>query len=249
MDITKLMQEQVNNTVVLPSGAEIMEAPLTRKGQVGLRYNIGSFLQKSKKRHKMQNPIAANQADVTNWIFWDKLAVAAGVTTATSYTLFVNPISATKGKSSTNLESPGKLQAPQILNVFNLGFIFRPDVYIVDLAALLDAYWVEFWVGQKSYAEGLLYHFPGGAGVQSSTSGTTNLGWPVAGNEYDLRLPAGMNLGSCTTDGLTGIMILQDQAFKVYVNSNAGVSLTAATTGTGWNMTAHLKGILSRAVQ
>lgn len=243
------MKELIGKDIVMPSGAELIEAPLSHRGQVGLKYNLGSYMNIHKKRAKQRNPVAANQANIGNWIFYDRLSIAAGVTTATEYTMFTTPIGGTKTKADTNLESVGKLQSPRIFNTFSIGFLFMPNVLLADLQAILAAYYIEFWVSDRIYIEGPVYDFPAGGGVYGSTTGTSGNGWPVIGNEYDLRLPAGMNLGSFVTDGLTGIMILQDESFKVSVKSAAGVALTAGGGGgTGWNMMCQLKGILSRAV-
>jgi hypothetical protein len=70
---------------------------------------------------------------------------------------------------------------------------------------------------------------------------------------FDLRLPAGFQMGSYVADGQTGITILQGQTFTVrlFAGSGTGITLTASggSGGTGLNLQCFLLGILSRGVQ
>ena len=75
---------------------------------------------------------------------------------------------------------------------------------------------MEFWVNDKIYSEGPYQCYAGNTGVYGYSTLTqdsgVNNGIPTGVQSmYDLRLPAGINLGSgsngaaVVTDGLTGI--------------------------------------------
>lgn len=198
-------------------------------------------------------PIMPNTADIVQWWLWDRFTTAAGANTAATYRFFSQPIgTAGKTKEDTNLELVGQLPAPQWMNVTHLGFFFAPDTDVIDLNALFDDYYYEFWVGQKVYSEGPLQCAPSGTGVYSmSTVNNTQTnanGWPSLGNMLDLRLPAGTDLGAGqVADGNRGVTILQNQQFQVRVIGTA-FALQAAPSP-GLNFMCYLYGTLSRGVQ
>ena len=97
----------------------------------------------------------------------------------------------------------------------------------------------------------------GGTTTAGNLSTVTTNGQPRTDNVFDVRLPAGIHLGTdstgaaIVTDGLIGITILQGQQFRIEMNAPAGgAALTAtASGGTGLTVMAYLYGILSRGVQ
>lgn len=204
-------------------------------------------------------PIMPNTADIVQWWLWDRFTTAAGANTAGTYRFFSQPIgTAGKTKEDTNLENVSQLPAPQWMNVTHMGFFFAPDTHIIDINALFDDYYYEFWVGQKVYSEGPLQCAPAGAGIYSAhtinnTQINTN-GWPSLDNMLDVRLPAGTDLGydketgeRVIADGNRGITILQNQQFQVRVIGTPFALQGAPAPGL--NFMCFLYGTLSRGVQ
>jgi hypothetical protein len=192
--------------------------------------------------------------------------------------LFVSPIGGQsntpgvlKTKVDTNLEQVSRLPDPQWFNTTGLGVYFNVNAAPIDIENFIATEYIEFWVSQKVYLEGPPQCFPSAAGLYAAnamsltaaaTAFVTNTvnGWPNAQNLYDVRLPAGLNLGindagqMVTADGLIGITILQGQSFNVQFKADGGamtLALAAATPipGVGLTVSCYLHGILSRGVQ
>ena len=213
-------------------------------------------------------PIQANTADLSNWILYDRLTAAQNTTTAAQYQMFVTPYnSGTKTKADTNLSLPRQLEAPQWFNCQSIGFEVAPDMWLPDVTAFLKAYYFEFWVGNKIYAEGPLECAQSGYGISGSFAATgtnatpitqasvVNNGVPSGLPSFNLTLPPGLNIldaygNPVVTNGIMGVTILQSQTFYVNLYSAAGVALAATGGGgVGLSLRCLLTGILSRGVQ
>ena len=196
-------------------------------------------------------PVAANMTDAVQWVLYDTLLTAAAANTLAQYTFFQVPIGGAKTKAQTNMEQVSRLADPDYFNCQAVGFEFAPNMVKVDIDQFLNAYYCEFWVGQKVYAEGPLSVFPSGAGLSGATTrnneGTFSNGLPTLGNCFDLRLPAGV----AGADGITGITILQGQQFQFRVIGTpfALAAAAAPMNGAGLILKTYLFGIKYRAVQ
>lgn len=234
-------------------------------GKVGFKTALTDYFKKARRRARAQNPIAPNQADIVQWIIYDRFQFAAGTVVPNNFKFFTAPIGQSgKTEVDTNMEQVQRLPDPQWFNATGIGFWFGILTSPADIAAFLDSEFIQFWVGQKTYITGPMQCFPGGAGIYSSLAGTgaTNVssnGQPRIDNVFDMRLPAGLHLGTDTTgatmltDGLLGVTILQGQQFRVEMNAPAGgaaLSAAGATPpGVGLTVMCYLYGILSRGVQ
>ena len=250
------------------SGSEFTQDMV--KGSKVSRATVSDFLKVARSRARHTNPIVPNMADYVNWVLYDRIHYAASATIPQLFKLFVAPIgSGTKTKVDTNLELVSSLPAPQWFNVCGISIYFNPDVAPVDLDAFLNTEYMEFWVSQKVYAEGPIDVFPQSGGVfaanainltpgaTATVTSNTN-GWPSIHNQYDVRLPAGLALGTngaqqVVADGIIGITILQSQTFNMQFKADGGgATLNGSTTapiyGTGITVSARLHGILSRGV-
>jgi hypothetical protein len=201
------------------------------------------------------------------WILYDRFQFGAATTVPNNFKFFTAPIGQSgKTKIDTNMEQVQRLADPLWFNTEGVGFFFAGNALLADLNAFVSSEYMEFWVGQKVYLEGPVQCFPGGAGVLASMGGTTTAGnlttvatngVPRTDNVFDVRLPAGIHLGTdstgaaIVTDGLIGITILQGQQFRIEMNAPAGGATLAAagSGGTGLTVMAYLYGILSRGVQ
>lgn len=235
--------------------------------------DIGGFLSQAKAQQRLQNPISPNQADYVNWVLYDEISFAASAVVPQLVKLFVAPIgSGAKTKVNTNLEQVSSLPAPQWFNTTGISIYFNPNATPIDLDNFLATEYLEFWVGSsKVYVEGKLDIFPSAGGLFTNASlgtmsaaatsynvNSTN-GWPSINNMYDLRLPAGLQLGTnqsgqnVTADGIIGVTILQSQTFNVQLKADGGGATMAATgavpfAGVGLTVGCRLHGILSRGV-
>lgn len=234
------------------------------QAQMGNEEILTTALQRARRQHIAPNPIVPNMADYVNWLLYDRYIVAAGSAVPVNFQLFTVPIGTNnKTKVDTNLDLVSQLPQPYWMNVTHIGFYWMPNMLLTDIINFLEQSYFEFWVNNKVYIEGPHMVYPGGAGIYgfSTIQGqqVADNGHPSNGNLYDLRLPAGINLGSDTsgnavvTDGITGINILQSQNFKIqdYLPGGA-LTLTASTAnpnGTGMYLYCFLHGILSRSVQ
>lgn len=248
-------------------GFELPISDIVGSGKVGkFVTKTKNFFRDAKRMKRQENPISPNQADIVNWVLYDRFIFAAGTTIPGLFTFFSVP-SGSAGKTTvdTNVSQVKRLQDPQWFNTTGVGFYFNPNVLPIDLFAFLNTEYMEFWVGDKWYLQGPMQCFPGAAGLTGFSSTVANAVAPASGgylvngtarpmDYFDVRLPAGLALGAQgTTDGLMGITILQGQAF--YINCYApagGAALSAAggaTLGTGLTIMSYLYGILSRSVQ
>lgn len=232
-----------------------------KKAKVNRSFSFSGMWARARKLHSgnIQNPIVPNMADYVNWFLYDRAVFAAAASIPTNSKLFTVPIgTAGKTKSDTNLEQVSQLMNPHWMNVTHLGFYFNPNVLDIDINALFDQSYFEFWVNSKVYAEGKLNMFPAGGGIAGFSTKTTQSamtnGFPQPSNMIDLRIPGGTNLGSMVADGLTGINILQQQTFKIELNLPGGALVLTANNavpnpGNGLTLACYLYGILSRSVQ
>lgn len=238
-------------------------------------YGKDSFLASLRKRAFTKNPIMPNTADIVNWVVYDTYKVAAGASVGASFNFYTQPIGTnSKTKMDTNLEQVQRLPDPQFMNVIALGLQFGPEVILADIIKIVNNYYVELWVGNKVYTEGRFEVFPSGTGITGSVAAATtvaattinsnvlNNGRPGWDNLFDLRLPAGIGLGTqvnpatgervqAISDGLTGVTILQGQQFKVVATAPGGAQAATAggAGGAGISIVCQLYGILSRGVQ
>lgn len=262
MDISNLVKS-------IKNGAGIF-IPLAKNGNGKVSFGEAEPIS---KKYRLRNPIQPNTADIVNWVLYDRITFAPATTIPQLVRLFVTPIgSGAKTKVDTNLEQVSRLPDPQWFNCTGLGFFFNSNAAPADIQAFLATEYMEFWVSQKVYLEGPLQCFPSGAGLFGTAaidtvaaagnySVITTNGWPNVHNLYDVRLPAGLNLGvndqgtMVTADGLIGITILQGQSFRVELKADGGgATLVAASgvtpiNGTGLTVSCYLHGILSRGVQ
>lgn len=234
--------------------------------------SASDFLRAAKAISRKQNPIAPNQADYVNWTLYDRISYAAAAVIPQLFKLFVAPIgSGTKTKVDTNLEQVSSLPAPQWFNATGISVYFNCNAAPIDLANFLATEYLEFWVSQKVYVEGPLDTFPQSSGIYNTTgmnvtTGATSYvtnssnGWPSVHNMFDLRLPAGLPLGTdvsgnnVVADGIIGVTILQSQTFNAQFKADGGGATMAAANatpiaGVGLTIGCRLSGILSRGVQ
>lgn len=259
------MEELNNSTDMLANrrdnyimGVEHMTKQAEKKKKTGKTFVLSNLWKAGRRQHFTPNPAVPNMADYLQWVYYDRAAVAAGSNWPTSTELYTQPIGqSSKTKADTNLEQVSLLPNPYWMNVSHMGLYPDPTVLLTDWVALNNQSYFEFWVNGRVQFEGKLSHAPGGVGPLGNSTKTAESnysnGQPQMTNMLDLRMPAGIDLGSMVTNGITGITILQGQSFKVKIILPGGVlALTASTAtpniGTGLTLNAQLFGQLSRSL-
>lgn len=207
--------------------------------------DIGRAMRLANKARET-NPIEEGRADIVPWIFYDRLFTSANTVSSVEYDFFTQPQSGAKFKQDTNLEQVSVLAQPQHFNTTSLQMYFSSQMLVPDIGKFLDTYYLEFWIGNKVYAEGPLSQFPGGSGLQGfttqSNTGAFSNGLPSPNAVIDFRIG----------DNPIGHHILQGQTFKVKVITSAGFTTIATTVNAnaiGINLLCVLEGVLSRGVQ
>jgi hypothetical protein len=237
------------------------------KPEVGNPVPFSTGLFNARRQAYSKNPIVPNMADYVNWFYYDRIVYAAGATIPTQFQLFVIPYNTGgKTKADTNLQLISQLPQPFWMNATSFAISWNPDAALTDIQAFCNQSWFEWVINDKIYAEGKLEMYPSGGGVNGTASGIPGMSFSNGspngpGMQFDLRLPAGLNLGTQTdpatgaqtpvvTDGLTGITILQSQIFKVnfYLANTITLATSGANHGMGFNPTVYIGGILSRSV-
>lgn len=194
------------------------------------------------------NPVVPGIVDIQPWLFYDRLTAAAGATLATTLQFFTSPMSSTKTKLDTNLKVAGQLSNPKHFLTLALRFVFDAGMNIKDTLAIIKAYYVEFEIGDKIFAEGHFDLYPGGAGVDG-------FGLPAtAGNVHKAMTNNGIPspLATNTWGKEHGIHIMQGESFVVRGIAPTAVTLQADDSYAitpGMNIRAYLDGILYRQAQ
>lgn len=232
------------------------------KGKKGFTSSLGKLaINKANKRNN--NPIVPGAADFVQWVAYDRMTYAAATILPNLISYFSIPSNQSgKTKMDTNLTQSQTFPAPNWLNVVGLTVYFADTMLKNDISIVLNNFWLEFWCQEKIYVEGPLYNFPSVGGLTSGINSTLaagaqisayNNGTPAAFNFFDVRLPAGMQLGTISTDGVTGIVINGGQSFHVDLKSTAAaatITLGASSAPYGgYLVTVSLLGTYSRAVQ
>lgn len=215
-----------------------------KKGKASL-FELKRAMRVSNKNRE-SNPIEEGRADIVPWVLYDRLTTAANTTSAIEYDFFTTPIGGTKTRQDTNMTQVQQLPNPQHFNCCSLQMYFSSRMTSIDIGTMLDTYYLEFWIGDKIYAQGPLSQFPSGAGVYGGGTNTAQSAWgngfPSPNAVIDFRMG----------DNPIGHHILQGQNFQVKVITAAGYTLQSTTTiasAIGLNLLCVLDGVLSRSVQ
>lgn len=252
-----VLENRHENAILGMIHAEEQKQKFKNLSKVGKKIHLTEMYKMGIRNHGTKpNPMVLNMADYLQWVLYDRAAVAGGSNWPTSTKLFTVPIgSSSKTKADTNMEQVSLLPNPYWMNCTHIGLYPDANVLLLDWIALCNQSYFEFWVNGRVQFEGKLQHAPGGVGPVGNSTKTAESSYTsgVPRNDcmFDLRMPAGINLGDKVTDGNTGITILQGQTFKIEVNLPGGALALTATTatpnvGTGVTLNATLLGQLSR---
>jgi hypothetical protein len=182
----------------------------------------------------------AGQMDVQHTPVYDTVTLAAGTTVTqlnTSFFTNVGPISG-KTYAQTNMNQPGKLQAPEAFSIMSFRLRWAGNVLASDIYGVLSNFCLEFYLGTKIYQRAPLWHFNAGGGVfgvtdVASTSIISN-GYPGRESMHKLAIP----------------IVIENQA-SFYAQLTGGTYALAAGSagGTGLTLQLLLDGLYARGIQ
>lgn len=177
-----------------------------------------------------------NAMDVQHEPLYDTFTTAAAGTIANLSQFFTNP--AGKTMNQTNVTTAKRLDAPEAFAVMGIRFFVQPNILLADLVAIEANFALEFWIGQKYYNRGLLWHYNAGGGISGASS--------VAGTSF-------------YTNGATGRIHMHELAINIVIDNQAsffgqlnGVATVLSGTGsggTGATLVMLLDGLHARGVQ
>jgi hypothetical protein len=193
------------------------------------------------------NSLIGGMVDRGAWKYYDTLNIAQGTTLPTELDFFsvqqnaVDPYNATrKTKLQTNMKLAGQFPPPRCLVLMQLGILFS-NMLLADIQLILQNYWMEMNIDDKTFFEGRLEFFPCGYGVfgNSATSGESVWGIGFPAPQATVRY---MQYAK---------YIAPQQLFswKLYTPNAAQTLATTANGGKNLSMVAFLDGVTDRSVQ
>lgn len=194
------------------------------------------------------NAVISGMVDRGAWLYYDNLITAAGTALQASYTLFSVPLgnpdpitSITKTKINTNMTVSKQFSPPRCLVMMSMGFLFQ-NMLLADIQTFLLNYYVQFFIDDKIFFEGLIPFYPPGMGLSGSSqnSGESNWNNGLVAPQYTRRW------------GRYSKYIAPLQQFTAQLTCGYSTPPTLATTdagGAGLNLIWELDGITDRSVQ
>lgn len=182
-----------------------------------------------------------NQMDVQHEPIYDQLTTPQAGTIVNLTQFFTNP--AGKTVNQTNVFTPKKLDAPEAFAVMAIRWFPSPDVLLADLIAVMNNFVLEFWIGNKWYNRGPLWHYNAGGGIAGDPA-------PAAGATTPTIAWTNGNPGRPMMHELAINIVIDNQAsFFGQLNGVATVLTGTAAGGTGLTQMMLLDGLHARGVQ
>jgi hypothetical protein len=181
----------------------------------------------------------SNQLDVEDTPVYDTVTyTAGGGITQTNASWFTN-VEGNSGKTyaQTNMDTNGRLDAPEAFSVFGVRFNWSEDILRADLNTLLNSWAFEFWLGKKNYQRANIRHFSSGMGISGYTTRT-------AESFYTNGLPGRQSMNMLAVK----LVIANQMSFQAYLSGNNS-GQTLSSSGTGATLLVELVGLYARGVQ
>jgi hypothetical protein len=178
-----------------------------------------------------------DQLDVQDTPIYDTLTYAASAAVTQNNSRFFTNVGTASGKTiaQTNLDSPGKLNAPEAFSVFGNSIYWDSGILRADLNSVLQSFVYEFYLLTKYYQRAPIWHFSAGAGISGATTRTSESfytnGFPDRNSMHKLAIP----------------IIISNQLS--FYGQLAGTSVTLSASGVGMILISRLVGLYARAIQ
>jgi len=182
--------------------------------------------------------LISNQLDVQDTPLYDTITYPAGATITSTNSLFYQNVEAGSGKTlaQTNMDTNGRLDAPEAFSVFGIRLGFSEDILRADLQTLLNTWAYQFFMLKKYYSLANIRHFSSGWGITGYTTRT-------AESFYTNGVPGrgSMNLLSVK------LVIANQQTF--YAQLVGAANQVLSQSGSGLLLISELVGLYARGVQ
>lgn len=180
----------------------------------------------------------SNQLDVEDTPVYDTVTYTAGQTiTQINASWFTNVEGPSgKGFAQTNMDTNGRLDAPEAFSVFGVRFNWSEGILRSDLQTFVDSWAFEFWLGKKNYQRANIRHFSSGMGISGYTTKTSE-------SFYTNGLPGRQSMNML----LVKLVIANQMSFEAYLSGNTGQVLSSSGAGAIFYL--ELVGLYARGVQ
>jgi hypothetical protein len=181
----------------------------------------------------------SNQLDVEDTPVYDTVTYTAGQTvTLTNASWFTN-VEGNSGKTfaQTNMDTNGRLDAPEAFSVFGVRFNWSEGILRSDLQTLLDSWAFEFWLGKKNYQRANIRHFSSGMGISGYTTKT-------AESFYTNGVPGRQSMNMLSVK----LVIANQMSFEAFLSGNNSGQVLSSS-GAGAILYVELVGLYARGVQ
>jgi hypothetical protein len=182
--------------------------------------------------------LISNQLDVQDTPLYDTITYTAGATITTANSTFFQNVEANSGKTptQTNMDTNGRLDAPEAFSVFGIRLGWSEDILRADLQTLLNTWAFQFQMLKKYYSQANIRHYSAGWGITGYTTRT-------AESFYTNGMPGrgSMNLLSVK------LVIANQQTFQAQLIGAANQVLSVS--GNGLILICELVGLYARGVQ
>lgn len=111
------------------------------------------------------------QLDVEHEPLYDTVTLAAGAQVTELSTAFFTNVGPASGKTlaQTNMTQQRRLMAPEAFSVFAIRLAWEENIVLADILAILWGFAFRFFLGQKPYNTGPLWHYNAGGGLSAAT--------------------------------------------------------------------------------
>ncbi len=186
----------------------------------------------------------SDQVDVQHTPIYDTVTIAAGGSLSSLTSAFFQNVGPQSNKTlaQTNMNQPGRLQAPEAFSIFSFRLRIGENILQADMLTIMSGFAMQFVIGQKSYNLAPLWHYNAGGGIFGT--GATAAG-PVTPSVLSNGVPARTHMHKLAIP-----IVIENQAnFSASLQGTA-VTLTAGgSAGTGATLQLLLDGLYARGVQ
>lgn len=184
-----------------------------------------------------------DQVDVQHTPIYDTVTIAAGGSLSSLTSAFFQNVGPQSGKTLalTNMNQPGRLQAPEAFSIFGIRLRLSEDIFRADMITIMNGFALQFIIGQKTYNLAPIWHYnPGGGitGTSALAAGATpsilGNGTPARTHMHKLAIP----------------IVIENQAnFSASLQGTAQTLTASGGGGTGATIQLLLDGLYARGVQ
>jgi hypothetical protein len=185
-----------------------------------------------------------DQVDVQHTPIYDTVTIAAGGTLSNLTSAFFQNVGPQSNKTlaQTNMNQPGRLQAPEAFSIFAIRLRISEDILRADLITIMNGFALQFIIGQKTYNLAPVWQYNPGGGIFGQ--GATAAG-PVTPSTLGNGVPARTHMHKLAIP-----IVIENQAnFSASLVGTSQTLTAGGSGGTGATLQLLLDGLYARGVQ